>query len=98
MADGLLEINRDFILKNGTVIEPYAEAGVDCAFSRPNNGQILTGDLSYVDTSPWSGSISAGARMLLAKSLFIEASARYLSIGQSDLDIWEGRLFLSYGF
>ncbi len=64
----------------------------------PNGGEILTADLSLATPSAWSGTLRAGARMLLNNSVQIEATGGYLSFGQSGLDIWEGKLHVSYGF
>ena len=36
--------------------------------------------------------------MLISNSVQVEASGGYLSIGQSGLDIWEGKLQVSVGF
>ncbi|RZT94980.1 hypothetical protein [Rivibacter subsaxonicus] len=58
----------------------------------------MTSQLTLADTSPWSGSLRLGLRSLVARSLIVEASLGYLSIGQNGLDTWEGRLFVSYGF
>ena len=77
---------------------PFAELGANYEFERPNGGQILTGDLKEATPSPWSVSLRGGARMLLTNALQLEASAGYLSFGQDGLDIWEGKLHLSYAF
>jgi hypothetical protein len=92
------EINRDFKLKTFKVLEPFADIGVLYAFERPNNGKILTGNLSVASTSPWSGSVRLGARVMVSKSLYVSANGGYLSIGQAELNIWEARLYLSYAF
>lgn len=94
----MLEINHDFKLSLFNVFEPFAEIGVTYQFLRPNNGQILTGNLLLVKTSPWSGLMRLGARQQVSKSLYFEANVAYLSIGQHDLNIWQGRLYLSYLF
>ena len=39
-----------------------------------------------------------GATMLLNESVQVDASAGYLSFGQDDLNIWEGKLQVSFGF
>ena len=38
------------------------------------------------------------ARALIAENFQIDASGGYLSFGQNGLDVWEGKLQLSYGF
>jgi hypothetical protein len=83
---------------DGTSVVPFAEFGVAYEFDRPNGGEILTADLSLATPSAWSGTLRAGARMLLNNSVQIEATGGYLSFGQSGLDIWEGKLHVSYGF
>lgn len=91
-----LEALRYFELPNGkTTLAPYLELGVDYAFVRPNNGRILAGDLRMRRTSPFSGLTRLGMRAFISRSIFIETSASYLSIGQKNLNIWEGRIMLS---
>jgi hypothetical protein len=79
-------------------VVPYAEMGASFAFERPNGGQVLTGTLATAAPSAWSGLLRAGARALVSRSTFIEASAGYLSFAQNGLNVWEGRLFLSHAF
>ena len=64
----------------------------------PNGGQILTADLALATPSAWSGTVRAGARMVLNNSVQVEASGGYLSFGQSRLDVWEGKFQVSFGF
>ena len=77
---------------------PFAELGVRYEFERPNDGKILTGNLTLQDTSPWAGQARLGVRTLLSRQMFVEAGLGYLSIGQKDLDVVEGRVFLSVAF
>lgn len=92
-----LEASRTFSLAHGNVATaPFAELGLDYAFARPNSGNVLTSDLTMHSTSPWSGLVRVGARTLITTSVFVEASASYLSLGQPQLNVWEGRLFLSW--
>ncbi len=58
----------------------------------------MTGDLSEVTPSPWSFSLRSGFRMLVNDNLQIEATGGYLSFGQNDLDVWEGKLHISWSF
>jgi len=74
------------------------EVGASYEFERPNDGKILTSDLTLVDSSPWSGQVHVGVRALLTSSFFIELKGAYLTLGQNDLDVWSAGLFLSYGF
>lgn len=92
------EFSRLFTFSNGTVMMPFVEVGALYEFERPNDGQILTGDLSLVTPSPWAGTLRAGVRLATRNALQLEATAGYLSFGQNDLDAWEGKLRLSYGF
>jgi outer membrane autotransporter protein len=91
------EVSRIFSLSGNAAIIPYVEIGTRYGFLRPSGGEIVTGDLKAAFPSAWSGSAKAGLRMSI-NSVLIEASARYLSLGQPDLDVWEGRLRLSVGF
>lgn len=75
-----------------------ASGGLLNEFERPNDGEIVGGDLRLHSPSPWSGSLRAGMRAQLSDSLLVEASLGYLSIGQSGLDTFEAGLYLSYGF
>jgi hypothetical protein len=77
---------------------PYAELGASYQFERPNGGQLLTGTLSTAVGSPWSGLLRTGARVLVSRSTFVEASLGYLSFTQNGLDVWEARLFVSHAF
>jgi outer membrane autotransporter protein len=92
------EVSRVFKMSGGTVVVPYAEFALRYEFERPNSGQILTGNLTYATPSPWVGSLRAGARALVSRDTFIEASIGYLSLWQNGLNVWEGRLFLSRAF
>ncbi|GAU86063.1 hypothetical protein BIWAKO_06011 [Bosea sp. BIWAKO-01] len=93
-----LEISRLVTLSEGTAFIPYFEVGAQYEFDRPDGGQILTGDLSLATPSRWSYSARGGVRALISSSVQVEASAGYLSFGQQGLDVWEGRLNLSYRF
>ncbi|WP_297577505.1 autotransporter outer membrane beta-barrel domain-containing protein, partial [uncultured Deefgea sp.] len=96
--DSAIEITQTFYTQNGTPWMPYAELLLGYEFARVNDGKILTGDLSLLDSSPWQGGVKVGVRSLLGRSSSIDASAGYLSLGQKDLNIWELRLFLSHAF
>lgn len=98
VMDFSTEFSRIFTLRNGGRLMPYIELGVAYEFERPNDGKILTSDLTWKTTSAWSGNVRVGARALVAENLQIDASAGYLSIGHDDLNVWEGKLQISYGF
>ena len=74
-----------------------ASPSVQYGFLRPNGGEILTGELKSAFPSAWSGMLRGGVRMSI-NTVLLEASAGYLSFGQPDLDVWEGKLRLSVGF
>ncbi|UWU16866.1 autotransporter domain-containing protein (plasmid) [Rhizobium sullae] len=92
------EVSRYFRLPDGQPFLVFAELGAQYEFERPNDGKILTGDLSEVTPSPWAFSLRSGFRMLLNDNLQIEATGGYLSFGQKDLDAWEGKLHVSWSF
>lgn len=93
-----LEINRTHELDGGALLMPYAEISVRYEFQRPNDGQVMAADLSMVDTKAWNSTARIGIRSLLAGATLIEASAANLSMNQTDLHMWELRLFLSRSF
>jgi len=66
----LLELSSQaswtFRTSGGKLLVPYAELGVRYEFERPNDGQILTGDLKFATPSPWSGLLAWAARPYLA--------------------------------
>ncbi|MBI3199532.1 MAG: autotransporter domain-containing protein [Rhodospirillales bacterium] len=97
-VEGAVEVNRLFTMANGNRLMPFAEFGALYEFVRPNDGQILTSDLTLAIPSPWSFSTKAGLRLLLSEALLIEARAGYLSFGQSGLDVVEARLHVSFSF
>ncbi|MCV9998827.1 autotransporter domain-containing protein [Pararhizobium sp. YC-54] len=92
------EVSRYFRLPDGQPFLVFAEVGAQHEFQRPNDGKILTGDLSEVTPSPWAFSLRSGFRMLWKDNLQIEATGGYLSFGQDDLDVWEGKLHVSWSF
>lgn len=92
------EVNRTFRTKGGALIMPFSEIAVRYDFARPNDGRIITGDLTSVRVSPWAGSIRLGVRSLISRATMFEARLGYLSVGQRDLNVWEARLMLSHYF
>ncbi|MBK6864212.1 MAG: autotransporter outer membrane beta-barrel domain-containing protein [Ideonella sp.] len=98
VAEASSEVTRAFTLPGGGVVAPYARLAVRYEFARPNEGEVLAGDLSMAETGPWGGSLRVGARALANRATMIEAEAGYLSLGQSGLDIWELRLYVSHAF
>ena len=98
VAEGYAEISRLFSITTDIHVIPYLELGLHYQFLRPNGGAMLAGDLSTVIPSAWAGSIRTGARMQLPGNALLELSAAYLSLGVSDLDVWEGKVRVSMGF
>lgn len=92
------EVFRDYKVRPLKVLEPFADVGVVYAFQRPNNGLILTGNLTLASTSAWSGTARVGVRSQINSSIYVSANVGYLSIGQGNLNIWEGHLYMSYSF
>jgi hypothetical protein len=98
MAEASGEVTQVFTQAGGSVVAPYARLAVRYEFERPNDGEVLAGDLSMARTSPWGGSLRVGARALADRATMIEAEAGYLSLGQSGLNVWELRLYVSHAF
>jgi outer membrane autotransporter protein len=98
VADGYAEISRLFSISEDIHVIPYLELGLHYQFLRPNGGAMLAGDLSTVIPSAWAGSLRSGARMQLPGNALLDLSAAYLSLGVSDLNVWEGKVRLSLGF
>jgi hypothetical protein len=98
VTEAVVEVNRVISLSNGKMVVPYAELGARYEFERPNGGQMLAFDLTTATPSAWTGSLRVGARALVTRTTFFEASLGYLSIGQQGLDVIEARLFLSHAF
>ena len=91
------EVSRVFVHEDKFYM-PYAEVGIGYEFERPNDGEILTGNLSYYTPSAWTGTVRAGVRMLVRDNVQVDVAGGYLSIGQDGLDIWEGKVLVSVGF
>ncbi|MDW4498576.1 autotransporter outer membrane beta-barrel domain-containing protein [Sulfitobacter sp. D35] len=92
------EFSRVFVGENGNTWMPYATIGALYEFERPDQGGVLTRNLTLEAPSRWSGSVRLGFRAQVARRFNVEASLGYLSIGQGGLDETEARLFVSYGF
>ncbi len=98
VAELKFENNYTFETKEGNLIQPYTEVGVDYAFARPSDDQIYSGNLALGNVPQVSGLFTLGLRTIYEKKLMIQASVSYLSIGASDLDFWDARLLISYSF
>jgi outer membrane autotransporter protein len=92
------EISREIDLGDGRLIQPYLEAGAVYEYLRPNDGKILDGNLAQVTPSAWSFTLRGGATALVAENVTVDASAGYLSLGQANLDVYEGKLRVAIGF
>ncbi|WP_254924845.1 autotransporter outer membrane beta-barrel domain-containing protein [Aeromonas sp. A35_P] len=95
---GTLELSRLYHTRDGVLVMPYGELGLDYGFERPNDGYILTGNLDMARTQPLSGTMRVGLRTLLGGDTTVTASTGYLSLGQGGLNVWEWRLNLSRSF
>ncbi|MBV7415710.1 autotransporter outer membrane beta-barrel domain-containing protein [Aeromonas sp. sif2433] len=95
---GTVEFSRVYYTSQGLPLMPYGELGLDYGFERPNDGYILTGDLSSARTEPLSGTMRLGMRTLIGGEATLTTSAGYTSIGQDGLNIWEWRINLSKPF
>ncbi|WP_421292068.1 autotransporter domain-containing protein [Aeromonas taiwanensis] len=95
---GTVEFSRVYYTRQGRPLMPYGELGLDYGFERPNDGYILTGDLSSARTDPLSGTVRLGVRTLIGSEATLTTSAGYTSIGQDGLNIWEWRINLSKPF
>jgi len=89
------EIHHIARLSGGKLVVPYSELGVLYNF---NDTQLLTGNLTFADASPWSGYMRIGAKALFSQRTWLEAAVSYQSLGTNDLDTWEGKLYLSHSF
>ncbi len=96
--DSAIEVTRVYRTDQGTPIMPFGELSLSYAFARANDGKVMTGDLSTVETSPWVGGAKIGVRSMLSRSTTFETSAAYLSLGQGGLSVWELRLFFGHAF
>jgi outer membrane autotransporter protein len=79
-------------------IMPYAEFEATWAFDRPNNGDMLTADLTQVGTSSIYGAVRGGVRVLVTPETMLTLSGAYDSVGQNGLDVWGLRFYLSRRF
>ncbi len=95
---GTVEFSRVYYTSKGLPLMPYGEVGLDYGFERPNDGYILTGDLSSARTEPLSGTVRLGLRTLIGGDATLTTSAGYTSIGQDGLNIFEWRINLSKPF
>lgn len=98
LAEFKIENNYTKETRNGDVIQPYTEIGIDYAFVRPSDDQIYSGNLVLASIPKVSGLFTLGLRAFYTKKLLIQASTSYLSIGQKNYNLWDARLLISYSF
>jgi len=77
---------------------PYGELGLRYAFDRPNDGKILSGNLTLEETSDVTGTLRGGMRFIYDDRIYFDVGAGYLSLGQNGLDIWEAKARVSFAF
>jgi hypothetical protein len=98
VAELSIETNRIYDTFKNTYTMPFLRLGVSYAFERPNDGVIITPELTAEDTAEVLGNANIGFRMLINTQFVTEVRAGYYGIGESDFDVWDGRLVLSYFF
>lgn len=98
VAEFSVETNRIYNTSKNTYTMPFLRLGVSYSFERPNDGVIITPELTAEDTADVLGNASVGFRMLINKQFVTEVRAGYYGIGESDFDVWDGRLVFSYFF
>jgi len=98
LVEASLEVNRLWTVSDDLLVLPYGRAGVRYDFDRPNDGELVTPDLELVTPSAWSGNLRLGVKALVNKEVIVDASGGYLSFGQNGLDVWHGRLAVSWLF
>jgi len=98
MAEASLELSNVFGEEYGHVIMPYGELTARYEFERPQGGEILSANLTVETPQPFLMTLRTGVRALLSQAVLVEIAAGYLSLGQPGLDIWEGKLYVSYRF
>ncbi|MAZ34285.1 MAG: hypothetical protein CMO06_14170 [Thalassospira sp.] len=92
------EASTFLFLSDDLIGMPYGELGMHYAFERPNDGKILTGNLTLADTSDFTGTVRGGMRFVYGDDIFFDVGAGYLSLGQNRLDIWEAKARISFAF
>lgn len=97
MIQSAIEFNK-LLSFNSTYVMPYLEASIFYQYARPQGGQILTSNLTYVDTSPWGGGARIGARALISRTTMAKIEFNYQSIGISNLHIWGLQAMISHSF
>ncbi len=93
-----LEGNYSFETRSANLVQPYVDAGIDYVFAQPNDGQVLTGNLTLATVSPTTETLEVGVRSIISRVFLIDVSGGYLSFGQTGLSVWEMRLLASYSF
>jgi outer membrane autotransporter protein len=92
------EVRREYQLSSGTRFAPYLRLGVDVQLARPNDGDILDGDLRIVSTEPVTGNILAGMTMKFANGSMLDARGGFGAIGQDGLSVFGGQIAFEIPF
>ena len=92
------EVRREFQFSSGTRIAPYVRFGIDWAPVRPNDGDILDGDLRLVSTGEVTGNVLAGLTMSFTNGSRLDGRVGYGGIGQRDLDVFGGQIAFTFPF
>lgn len=92
------EASKLVFLSDDLIGMPYGELGMHYAFDRPNDGRILSGNLTYEDTSPVTGTLRGGMRFIYDDSVYFDIGGGYLSLGQNGLNVWEATARISFAF
>ena len=66
--------------------------------ARPNDGDILDGDLQFVSTEDVTGNILAGVDVAFVNGSRLEGRVAYGGIGQKDLDVFGGQIAFTIPF
>ena len=98
ISDLSAEVRREYQLASGTRVAPFARIGIDLMLARPNDGDILDGDLQFVSTEDVTGNILAGVDVAFVNGSRLEGRFAYGGIGQKDLDVFGGQIAFTIPF
>ena len=92
------DVRRSYLTRSGAVIEPFAGLSVDAWLDRPNDGQLVGGDLTLQSTDSVTGAVEAGVAMRFENGGRLDVRAAYGSIGDGDLSDYGGSIAFSLPF
>ena len=98
ISDLSAEVRREYPLASGTRVAPFARIGIDLMLARPNDGDILDGDLRFVSTEDVTGNVLAGVDVAFVNGSRLEGRVAYGGIGQKDLDVFGGQIAFTIPF